>query len=70
MKIGDKVLGRQLYGKANKLIGTITNIEGVTYQPQPGYRGEDIITIKWDSGTVARFHREDISENPSVFIKS
>jgi len=60
MKIGDKLKGSQFYGKNNTLIGIITKIEEVTYQPQPYYRGMDIVTIKWDNGATAKFHREDI----------
>lgn len=62
MKIGDTLKGSQFYGKKNTLIGIIVQIEEVTYQPQPFYRGKDIITVNWDNGTTARFHRENIHE--------
>ena len=57
--IGAKVKGSAFYGKKNTLTGTITQIKEVTFEPQPFYRGKDIISIEWDNGTTARFHREN-----------
>jgi len=59
-KVGDIILGSKVYGKTNKLVGTITEIEEKNYLPQITYRGMDILTIKWNDGQVAKFHREDI----------
>ena len=55
-EIGKRVSGESVYGrKAKGMVGTIIDI-----LPRPGdYRMEDIITVKWDDGQVAKFHFRD-----------
>lgn len=60
LRTGSKVYGVDYYGNKNTLVGTVTNIEGITYRAQPGYRGDDIITVVWDNGVTVRFYRHTV----------
>ncbi len=60
LQVGSALKGSQFYGKKNTLTGTVTKIEEVTHDPQPFYRGEDVITVVWDNGVTAKFTRESI----------
>ncbi len=60
IQVGSILKGSQFYGKGNTLTGIITEVKEVTYEPQPYYRGEDVITVLWDNGVTAKFNREHI----------
>ncbi len=57
IEIKDKILGSQVYGRKNRLEGIITDIYHDTNTP---YIGDDVVTIRWNDGQVAKFTRFSI----------
>lgn len=57
MKVGDTIEGSKVYGKNNKLTGEIIKIEKSTNRLQSRYEGDDIVTIQWVDGQVAKFDK-------------
>jgi hypothetical protein len=62
IQVGDIILGSCVYGKTNKLVGNVVEIQEKTYLPQITYRGMDIITIKWNDSQIAKFNREELNQ--------
>jgi len=60
MKIGDKIDGKAVYGKGCKLVGEVISI--VHHEAEGPYVLNDVVTIRWNDGQIAKFHRGDIRE--------
>ena len=58
--LGDEIKGSSVYGKGCKWVGYVIAIRHL--EEEGLYTGNDVVSIEWDNGITARFHRKDLNK--------